>query len=79
MGKSPKKTTFEQAINELETIVQAMEEGNLTLDECVEKYQRGQELAGICQEALESARKKLQVLKPDGTLAAQGSTDDVPF
>ena len=55
MGKPPKKPTFEQAIAELETIVQAMEEGNLTL------------------------RKKLQVLKPDGTLAAQEGTDDVPF
>lgn len=79
MGKPPKKPTFEQAIAELETIVQAMEEGNLTLDECVQKYQRGQELAGICQEALETARKKLQVLKPDGTLAAQEGTEDVPF
>lgn len=79
MGKPPKKPTFEQAIAELETIVQAMEEGNLTLDECVQKYQRGQELAGICQEALETARKKLQVLKSDGTLAAQEGTDDVPF
>ena len=79
MGNSTKKPSFEQAIAELESIVQAMEEGNLTLDECVQKYQRGEELAAICQQALESARKKLRVLKPDGTLSEQSVTDNVPF
>ena len=79
MGNSQKKQTFEQAIAELETIVQAMEEGNLTLDECVEKYQRGEKLAAFCQQALASARKKLQVLKPDGTLAVQDDTNESPF
>ena len=45
------KPTFEEAIAELETIVEAMESGKLSLNESVEKFQRGQKLAQICQEA----------------------------
>lgn len=82
MGNSPKKPTFEEAIGELETIVQQMESGQLTLDECVEKFQRGQKLAQICRSALESAEKKLQSLNLDGSLSevkSPSTDDDAPF
>ena len=74
------KPTFEEAIAELETIVEAMESGKLSLNESVEKFQRGQKLARICQEALNAAQEKLRIYGEDEKpeLSAK-STDDVPF
>jgi exodeoxyribonuclease VII small subunit len=79
MSNTQNKPTFEEAIAELENIVESMESGKLTLNECVEKYQRGEKLAGVCKDALEAAEKKLQVLEKDGTLSDAHEEDAVPF
>ncbi len=74
------KPTFEEAIAELETIVEAMESGKLSLNESVEKFQRGQKLAQICQEALKAAEEKLRVYADkDGAQVNAKPADDVPF
>lgn len=74
------KPTFEEAIAELETIVEAMESGKLSLNESVEKFQRGQKLAQICQEALKAAEEKLRIYaEKDGAQACVKASDDVPF
>ncbi len=54
--------SFEDALAELEKLVAAMEGQNLALDQSVAAYQRGSELIRICQQHLESAREKLQIL-----------------
>jgi exodeoxyribonuclease VII small subunit len=59
--------SFEQAIEELETIVRAMEDGKLPLDGALERYQRGVELVRHCQTALSAAEQKVQMLE-DGLL-----------
>ncbi len=74
------KPTFEEAIAELETIVEAMESGKLSLNESVEKFQRGQKLAQICQEALKAAEEKLRIYgEKEIENSSQKTSDDVPF
>lgn len=59
--------SFEQAIEELEAIVRAMEDGKLPLEGALERYQRGVELVRHCQAALSAAEQKVQLLE-DGLL-----------
>ena len=48
---------FEELLKELEEIVKELESGKLTLEESIEKYQRGVELSNICKEKLLSAKE----------------------
>jgi exodeoxyribonuclease VII small subunit len=60
--------TFEQAYAQLEEIVARLESGDLTLDESVALYERGQKLARRCGELLDSAELRVQQLTGDGEL-----------
>ncbi len=63
---------FEKALKELESIVQAMEEGNLSLEDSLRRFERGMELARQCQTALEKAEQRVQVLlEKDGAIEAR--------
>ncbi|MDD4077567.1 MAG: exodeoxyribonuclease VII small subunit [Bacilli bacterium] len=48
---------FEELLKELEEIVKALESGDLTLEESIEKYQRGMELSALCKEKLLGAKE----------------------
>lgn len=56
---------YEQAREELATIVSQLESGSATLEESLKLWERGEELAQICQEWLDGARKKLDSAKPE--------------
>jgi exodeoxyribonuclease VII small subunit len=58
--------TFEQAFEELDAIVKQLEAGELSLDESLALYERGQALAARCQRLLETAELKIQTLTSDG-------------
>lgn len=66
-------TDFEAALAELEALVLKMEDGALALDDSLRAYQRGVELARICQQKLDAAEEQVRVLQ--GTLLK--SLDDV--
>lgn len=53
---------FEEALKKLEKIVNDLEKGDLTLDEALKKYEEGLELARICSQRLETAKKKIDIL-----------------
>ncbi len=55
--------SFEAALAELESIVQGMETGKLSLEESLAAYQRGAALLKHCQGALTAAEQKIQVLE----------------
>ncbi|MBK6630169.1 MAG: exodeoxyribonuclease VII small subunit [Betaproteobacteria bacterium] len=55
--------SFEAALAELESIVQGMETGKLSLEESLTAYQRGAALLKHCQGALTAAEQKIQVLE----------------
>ncbi|MBP6919741.1 MAG: exodeoxyribonuclease VII small subunit [Candidatus Omnitrophica bacterium] len=53
---------FEDALKKLEKIVEELEQGDLSLDEALKKYQEGIELSRACTARLENAKKKIDVL-----------------
>lgn len=65
---SADQLTFEQAFAELEDIVNRLESGELSLEESVALYERGQKLARLCGAMLDSAELRVQQLAADGTL-----------
>ena len=50
------KLTFEQALQELETIVQRLESGKIELSEAVKAYERGMQLKKMCEQELAQAK-----------------------
>ena len=58
--------SFEVALQELEETVARLEAGELTLDEAVALYERGQLLAAHCSAQLESAALRVEQLTADG-------------
>lgn len=58
----PKSTRFEDALGELETIVQTLEEGDQSLEESLVQFERGVSLARFCQQSLGDAEKKISIL-----------------
>lgn len=59
----PEEPAFEVALKELETIVEAMESGQLHLEELLAKYEAGSRLAQVCQKQLAAAEVKIQQLE----------------
>ncbi len=55
--------SYEQARDELVSVVTALETGSSGLEESLTLWQRGEELAAICQEWLDGARAKLEAAK----------------
>lgn len=50
---------YEQARDELIAVVQKLETGGTTLEESLALWERGEQLAGICQRWLDGARERL--------------------
>lgn len=59
-----KKISYETARDELAEVVASLETGSATLEESLKLWERGEELAKICQEWLDGAKKKLDAVKP---------------
>jgi exodeoxyribonuclease VII small subunit len=48
---------FEELLKELDEIVKQLESGTLSLEQAIEKYQRGMELSALCKEKLLNAKE----------------------
>lgn len=57
---------FEAALSELEGLVRKMEEGELTLEQSLEAFERGVKLTRNCQAALRAAELRVKALTEDG-------------
>ena len=63
---TPKKeSNFEQSLNRLEAIVEALEQGGGTLDEIMKMYEEGIILSKRCMDHLSQAELKLKRLSKD--------------
>ncbi|WP_144391907.1 exodeoxyribonuclease VII small subunit [Pleionea sediminis] len=60
--KKQSAKTFESQLQELETIVEAMEEGDLPLEDALKQFEQGVKLTKNCQQLLEKAKQRIQVL-----------------
>ncbi|SCX38276.1 Exodeoxyribonuclease VII small subunit [Klenkia marina] len=61
---TPPTQSYEQAREELADVVRKLEGGGLTLEESLALWERGEELAGICQHWLDAARERLDRVGP---------------
>ncbi|MEO1748087.1 MAG: exodeoxyribonuclease VII small subunit [Pseudomonadota bacterium] len=62
-AKDPATLKFEDALAELETIVDRLERGEVGLDESIEIYERGEALRARCDELLKAAESKIEKIK----------------
>lgn len=53
---------FENALKELEDLVETLEEGDLSLEESLKQFERGVALTRACQKALNEAEQKVRIL-----------------
>ena len=72
--KSTQKPGFEQALSELENLVEQLESGELSLDQSLKQFKRGVELTRHCQGILEQAQQIVEQL-----IEANDESSAVPF
>jgi exodeoxyribonuclease VII small subunit len=73
-ASSPVASSFEEAANELEEITRRLEDDPTSLDKLLSDFERGQALLSYCQDALRSARKRLEPIEADVPEDDGGST-----
>lgn len=66
---------FENALKELEQIVEQLEDSELPLDDALKLFEKGIKLSRFCSEKLDDAEQKVELLIKD----AGGSMRPVPF
>lgn len=59
-SKERERLSFEEALNELDEIVQQLEKDDVSLNRSVELYERGLELSKKCSDLLEKAELKIK-------------------
>jgi len=64
--ESIEQLSFEDALAELESVVEKLEDGTLDLSQTVVLYQRGRALATRCQHLLDTVELRIQQLVPAG-------------
>lgn len=71
-GQDIAQMSFEQALAALEQIVQALERGDVPLDQSISLYERGEALRAACQQRLDAAQARIEriVTGADGRAAA---------
>ncbi len=72
-GSAPESLSFEQAYAELEQTAQALQQGNLSLDDTLKLYERGSFLARWCLEKLDGVELKVSQLlaRSDGSFGTR--------
>ena len=62
MAQESKEVPFEAALKKLETIVENLENGELSLEDALKAYEEGVRMANFCTKRLTEAEKKVEVL-----------------
>ncbi len=65
MEESLEDLKFEEALTQLEGIVAELEEGELSLEEAVEKFQKGMALKQLCERRLSEVEARIEEYVPD--------------
>ena len=66
------KMTFEEAMNELENLVESLDKGDISIDQAIAAYDRGSQLKDHCQKKLSEAKMKVE------TIQSSDNSDVVP-
>ena len=70
-----KNLKFEDAMRRLDAIVQAMEAGEIGIEESIARYEEAMKLAALCRRILDEAEQRIQKIQLDAT----GRPQAVPF
>lgn len=62
MPRRKKAPAFEEALTELESLVETLERGDQSLEASLQSFERGIELTRTCQKALDEAEQKVRIL-----------------
>ena len=57
------KLTFEEAMKELEELVDGLDKGDVSLDEAIAAYDRGSQLKDYCEKKLQEAKMKVDTIQ----------------
>ena len=70
--------SFEEALNELQSLVKALEKGEAKLEEAIRAYERGAALKQHCERKLREAQAKIEkiTLTADGGLSSESGKFD---
>ncbi len=71
-----KNIDFEASLTQLESLVDQMEDGELTLEESLKAFETGMQLTRDCQAALKDAEQKVEVLMSQGDELVAEPLDD---
>jgi len=76
--KTEQLPDFEKSLEELESLVEQLESGDLSLDQSLKQFKRGVELTRHCQGVLDQAQQTVQTLMDtdDESSAVPFATDD---
>lgn len=69
-----KELSFEEALKELEAIVERLEKGDVELERSIQIYERGEALKVHCDTLLRQAESKVEKIALDGTGSAEGTS-----
>ena len=64
------KLTFEEAMKELEELVDSLDRGDVSLDEAIIAYDRGSQLKDYCQKKLHEAKMKVETIQSSDNIDA---------
>ena len=79
MAKDPKQPiSFESALAELETLVERMENDELSLEQALKSFEQGIALTRTCQQALSEAEQKVEILTANDPQADTEPFDSEP-
>lgn len=71
MPRKPKTPDFEQALQQLEGLVEQLEQGDLPIEDALKAFEEGIGLTRDCQNILQQAEQKVQLLtEQDGDMVA---------
>ena len=73
--KAQNPPPFEDALAELERLVEALEQGDMPLEESLKSFERGVELTRTCQQALKEAEQRVEILSGKSVDATLDSFD----
>jgi len=68
MSADTESLSFEDALEELEAVVARLESGDLTLEEALATFERGQQLTDYCSRLLDQASLRVEQLTVDGEI-----------
>ncbi len=76
VAQKEKALPFEEALDKLESIVDQMEEGELSLDDMIKCFEEGNKLSKYCNSKLKSFEKKIEILTKEDSEGGEWSEFD---